>query len=59
MPFPPNYNQERKSRADRKARKALEKQDRRDEKARERKLARGPDDPGAPPPEQEPADGKT
>jgi hypothetical protein len=45
VPFPPNYNQERKSRADKKARKALEKQDRREEKARERKLARGPEEP--------------
>jgi hypothetical protein len=59
VPFPPNYYQERKSRADRKARKALEKQDRRDEKARERKLARGPDEPEAPPSDKEPADGKT
>jgi len=37
MPFPPNYNQERKSRDNAKQRKAMEKQQKRDEKSAQRK----------------------
>jgi phage-related minor tail protein len=37
MAFPPNYNQERKSRDNAKNRKALEKQQKRDEKSAQRK----------------------
>lgn len=37
MAFPPNYNQERNNRARAKARKALEKQLKRDEKSAQRK----------------------
>jgi hypothetical protein len=38
MAFPPNYNQERKSRDNAKHRKALEKQQKRDEKSAQRKF---------------------
>ena len=38
MAFPPNYNQERKSRDNAKQRKALEKQQKRDEKSAQRKF---------------------
>lgn len=37
MAFPPNYNQERNNRARAKQRKALEKQERREEKSSHRK----------------------
>jgi hypothetical protein len=37
MAFPPNYNQERNNRAKAKQRKALEKQNKRDEKSATRK----------------------
>ena len=37
MAFPPNYNQERKSRENAKHRKAMEKQQKRDEKSAQRK----------------------
>ncbi len=37
MAFPPNYNQDRNNRARAKARKALEKQTKRDEKSAQRK----------------------
>ena len=37
MAFPPNYNQERTNRARAKARKALDKQSKREEKAAQRK----------------------
>ena len=37
MAFPPNYNQERNNRAKAKQRKALEKQEKRDEKSAQRK----------------------
>ncbi len=37
MAFPPNYNQERKSRENAKHRKAMEKQNKRDEKSAQRK----------------------
>lgn len=40
MPFPPNYNQDRTNRARNKARKALDKQLRRDEKSALRKQDR-------------------
>ncbi|MBC8036543.1 MAG: hypothetical protein H7X89_04940 [Rhizobiales bacterium] len=40
MAFPPNYNQDRTNRARAKARKALEKQLRRDEKSAQRKQDR-------------------
>ena len=40
MPFPPNYNQDRNNRARAKARKALEKQLRREEKSALRKQDR-------------------
>lgn len=45
MAFPPNYNQERNNRARSKARKAHEKQLKRDEKSARRKQDR-PDTPG-------------
>ncbi len=38
MAFPPNYNQERNNRARAKARKALEKQERREEKSSQKKV---------------------
>jgi hypothetical protein len=37
MAFPPNYNQERNNRAKAKQRKAIEKQNKRDEKSAQRK----------------------
>lgn len=40
MAFPPNYNQERTNRARAKARKALDKQSRREEKSAQRKQDR-------------------
>ena len=40
MAFPPNYNQDRNNRARAKARKALDKQLKRDEKTAERKQKR-------------------
>ena len=48
MAFPPNYNQERNNRARAKARKALEKQERREDKAAQRKTTREPGDEAAP-----------
>ena len=42
MAFPPNYNQDRNNRARNKARKALDKQVKREEKAAERKKEQPP-----------------
>lgn len=44
MAFPPNYSQERNNRARNKAKKALDKQMRRDEKSAKRKQERPPSD---------------
>lgn len=44
MAFPPNYNQERNNRARAKARKALEKQERREGKSAQRKSAQEPEE---------------
>ena len=49
MAFPPNYNQERSTRARKKALKALDKHERREEKAAQRKLGRDPDEPSPAP----------
>ncbi len=48
MAFPPNYNQERNNRARAKARKALEKQERREDKSAQRKVAQEPEKGAAP-----------
>lgn len=48
MAFPPNYNQERSNRDRNKARKLLDKQQKRDEKAAQRKTDR-PSEPEAAP----------
>ncbi len=56
MAFPPNYNQERKSRDNAKHRKALEKQQKRDEKSAQRKQeaeANPHAEATAPPPDKE------
>jgi hypothetical protein len=45
MAFPPNYNQERNNRARTKARKALDKQQEREEKAAQRKRERDAEEP--------------
>ncbi len=48
MAFPPNYNQERNNRSRSKAQKALDKQQKRDDKAALRKAVRAPEpEPGA------------
>ena len=47
MAFPPNYNQDRSNRARAKARKALDKQQKREEKAAQRKTERPDDEPAA------------
>ena len=48
MAFPPNYNQERNNRARSKARKALDKQHKREEKSAARKAERAPEAQHAP-----------
>jgi len=58
MPFPPNYNQDRNNRARAKARKALEKQSKRDEKSAQRKqqeLSENPPDTASPQPHKDQA----
>ncbi len=55
MVFPPNYNQERKSRDNAKQRKALEKQQKRDEKSAQRKFENSetPEAPMSPEPKDD------
>ncbi len=48
MAFPPNYNQERNNRARAKARKALEKQERREDKSAQRKAVQEPEKGASP-----------
>lgn len=49
MAFPPNYNQERNSRSRSKAQKALDKQQKREDKSAQRKTVRPPENTqGAP-----------
>ena len=48
MAFPPNYNQERNNRARAKARKALEKQERREDKSAQRKAVQEPEKTASP-----------
>lgn len=57
MAFPPNYNQDRSNRARAKARKALEKQQKREDKAAQRKTER-PDDQQAAAPDNQTKDQK-
>ena len=45
MAFPPNYNQDRSNRARAKARKALDKQQKREEKSAQRKTERPEGEP--------------
>jgi hypothetical protein len=44
MAFPPNYNQERNNRSRSKAQKALDKQQKREDKSAQRKSERPPED---------------
>jgi hypothetical protein len=48
MAFPPNYNQERNSRSRSKAQKALDKQQKREDKTAQRKNVRPPENSQAP-----------
>lgn len=48
MAFPPNYNQERNSRSRSKAQKALDKQQKREDKSAQRKNVRPPENAQAP-----------
>jgi hypothetical protein len=53
MAFPPNYNLERNNRARAKAQKLAEKQQRREEKAAQRKTVDSPADVDGPPAEKD------